>query len=79
MRSARAKVTTVQEALKEFYGKDPKAKQTVINKIFAPSATGSQSASNQKKATSNGANQPPKVGNFVKVQRGSAAQLAMIR
>ena len=43
MRSARAKVTTVQEALKEFYGKDPKAKQTVINKIFAPS-TVSQSA-----------------------------------
>ena len=35
MRSAKAKVTTVQEALKEFYGKDPQAKQSVINKIFA--------------------------------------------
>lgn len=35
MRSAKAKVTTVQEALKEFYGKDPVAKQSVINKIFA--------------------------------------------
>ena len=69
-------MTTVQEALKEFYGKDPKAKQTVINKIFAGTST-SNFNSNDKDSKTGG--NEPKVDNFVMMKRGSAAQLAMIR
>lgn len=65
--------------MKEFYGKDQAAKQSVINKIFAGSSATSQSASKAARDASASNQQPPKVGNFVKVQRGSAAQLAMIR
>ena len=56
MRSAKAKVTTVQEALKEFYGKDPQAKQSVINKIFAANNPSAAQVVAQTRGVSKGSN-----------------------
>jgi len=92
MRSAKARVTTVQEALKEFYGKDPQAKQSVINKIFAAhNPTIAELKDNKNMVASkcsNGQKNDPhanavdssfSTSKFARMQRGSAAQLAAIR
>ena len=46
VRSGKSQVTTVSDALKQFYGKAQEAKKSVINKIFANQggASGQRSA-----------------------------------